>query len=76
MVEISIDVTDDDFVNADIPCASGDYRPQDLTKPPFSLPRPLMLFSEEYPVDGRTSLGLWSVRQLKIWSKQLRNRLL
>ena len=57
--------TDDSFVNTDIPCASGDYRPQDLTKPPFSLPAPIMLFSEEYPVDRRTSLGLWPVRLIK-----------
>ena len=26
-----------DFFNADIGCASGGYRPQDLTKPPFNL---------------------------------------
>ena len=53
------------FVNADIPCTSGDYRVQDLTKPPFSLPSPMVLFSEEYPVDDRTSLGLWPVRVLR-----------
>ena len=57
--------TDDDFVNTDIPCASGGYRPQDLTKPPFSLPAPLRLFSEEYPVDQRVALGLWPVKALR-----------
>lgn len=57
--------TGDDFVNTDIPCASGDYRPQDLTKPPFSLPTPLLLFNEKYPVDPRVSLGLWPVRALR-----------
>ena len=57
--------TDDAFINADIGCASGDYRPQDLTKPPFSLPAPLALFDEEYPLDTRVALGLWSVRTLR-----------
>jgi hypothetical protein len=57
--------TSDAFVNADIPCASGDFRPQDLTKPPYSLPPPMMLFSEHYPLDPRTALGLWSVRALR-----------
>ena len=38
---------------------------QDLTKPPFSLPPPLALFNERYPVDGRVALGLWSVRSLR-----------
>jgi len=57
--------TDDSFVNTDIGCASGDYRAQDLTKPPFSLPRPMMLFSEEYPVDRRVALGLWPVWALR-----------
>ena len=57
--------TDDNFVNTDIPCASGGYRAQDLTKPPFSLPPPLALFNERYPVDGRVALGLWSVRSLR-----------
>ena len=58
-------VTDSSFVNTDIACASGDYRPQDLTKPPFSLPPPLITFSEKYPVDSRVSLGLWPVRALR-----------
>ena len=57
--------TDDDFVNTDIPCASGGYRAQDLTKPPFSLPAPLLLFNEKYPVDPRVSLGLWPIRALR-----------
>ena len=57
--------TDDNFVNTDIPCASGGYRPQDLTKPPFNLPPPLMLFNERYPVDTRVSLGLWPVKALR-----------
>ena len=57
--------TDDDFVNTDIPCASGGYRPQDLTKPPFSLPAPLFLFDEMYPIDRRISLGLWRVGALR-----------
>ena len=57
--------TGDDFINTDIPCASGGYRVQDLTKPPFSLPTPLMLFNEQYPVDRRVSLGLWPVRALR-----------
>jgi hypothetical protein len=54
-----------DFVNTDIGCASGGYRPQDLTKPPFSLPPPLMLFSEEYPIDSRVALGLWPIWMLR-----------
>jgi len=58
-------VTDGDFANADIPCDSGGYRPQDLTKPPFSLPPPMALFSEQYPTDPRTALGLWPVRALR-----------
>ena len=57
--------TDYDFVNTDISCASGSFRPQDLTKPPFSLPAPLMLFNEHYPIDKRVSLGLWPVRALR-----------
>ena len=57
--------TDDSFVNTDIPCASGGYRPQDLTKPPFSLPAPLALFDEMYPIDRRISLGLWRVGALR-----------
>lgn len=58
-------MTSDDFVNGDIPCASGGYRPQDLTKPPFSLPAPLLLFNEGYPVDSRVALGLWPVKTLR-----------
>ena len=57
--------TDDAFENTDIECASGDFRPQDLTKPPFSLPAPLMLFNEHYPVDPRVALGLWPVRTIE-----------
>ena len=57
--------TDSGFANTDIPCASGGYRPQDLTKPPFSLPPPLLLFNEKYPVDSRVALGLWPVRALR-----------
>ena len=57
--------TDKDFVNADIDCKSGGYRPQDLTKAPFSLPLPLMTFSENYPTDPRVGLGLWSIRALR-----------
>lgn len=57
--------TDDEFVNTDIPCASGEYRPQDLTKPPFNLPPPLALFDEMYPVDRRIALGLWKVATLR-----------
>ena len=57
--------TDDAFTNSDIGCASGDYRPQDLTKPPFNLPTPLARFSERYPTDPRAALGLWPVRALK-----------
>jgi hypothetical protein len=57
--------TDVNFVNTDIPCASGDFRAQDLTKPPFSLPTPLRVFKEQYPVDARVSLGLWPVRALR-----------
>ena len=57
--------TNDAFVNSDIGCASGEYRPQDLTKPPFNLPTPIALFSEQYPTDPRVSLGLWPVRMLR-----------
>ena len=57
--------TDDDFVNTDIPCTSGGYRPQDLTKPPFNLPTPLAFFDEMYPVDRRIALGLWKVGTLR-----------
>jgi len=57
--------TDDNFVNTDIPCASGGFRAQDLTKPPFSLPAPMALFDEQYPVDPRVSLGLWRVGALR-----------
>ena len=65
--------TDDAFENTDIECASGDFRPQDLTKPPFSLPAPLMLFNEHYPVDPRVALGLWPVRTIE---RALRHRLI
>lgn len=57
--------TDEAFVNTDIPCASGGFRAQDLTKPPFSLPTPLALFDEHYPIDPRVSLGLWRVGALR-----------
>jgi hypothetical protein len=57
--------TDDNFINTDIACTSGGYRVQDLTKPPFSLPKPIAIFSEKYPVDPRASLGLWSIKQLR-----------
>ena len=57
--------TDDEFVNTDIPCTSGGYRPQDLTKPPFNLPTPLAFFDEMYPVDRRIALGLWKVGTLR-----------
>ena len=57
--------TDDAFVNDDIPCDSGGFRAQDLTKPPFNLPRPIAIFNEQYPVDMRVSLGLWPIRQLR-----------
>jgi hypothetical protein len=53
------------FKNTDIDCKSGGYRAQDLTKPPFSLPPPLMMFSENYPIDPRVGLGLWSIRALR-----------
>lgn len=56
--------TDDGFENTDLGCASGGYRPQDLEKPPFSLPPPLAFFSEEYPLDSRVGLGLWKPHQL------------
>ena len=49
------------FENTDIGCASGGYRPQSLTAPPFSLPPPLRFFSEEYPTDPRVGLGLWKI---------------
>lgn len=57
--------THETFINSDIGCASGDYRPQDLTKPPFNLPTPLALFTEQYPTDPRVALGLWPVRALR-----------
>ena len=57
--------TDEAFANADIPCDSGGYRPQDLTKPPYGLPPPLRFFSERYPLDGRVGLGLWHVPTLR-----------
>ena len=57
--------TDATFVNTDIPCTSGGFRAQDLTKPPFSLPAPLLLFDEMYPIDRRVSLGLWPVSALR-----------
>jgi len=40
---------------------SGGYRPQDLTKPPFSLPQPKVWWSEAYPKDSRVGLGLWTL---------------
>ena len=49
------------FENTDIGCASGGYRAQSLTAPPFSLPPPLRFFSEEYPTDPRVGLGLWKI---------------
>lgn len=57
--------TDESFANTDIGCHSGGFRPQDLTKPPFNLPDPIMLFSENYPTDMRVGLGLWSIRTLR-----------
>ena len=57
--------TADDFVNTDIPCASGDFRAQDLTKPPFNLPKPIAIFNEQYPVDPRVALGLWPIKLLR-----------
>ena len=51
--------TADDMHNSDIPCNSGGYRPQDLTKPPFSLPPPIRYWSENYTIDKRVGLGLW-----------------
>ena len=56
--------TDSFFINSDIECASGGYRPMDLTKPPFSLPQPTQYFSEQYPLDDRVGLGLWT---LPLW---------
>ena len=53
--------TDDAFFNVDIGCATGGYRPQDLTKPPFSLPPPQAWFNELYPADKRVGLGLWKL---------------
>ena len=58
-------VTDEPFANSDISCDSGGYRPQDLTKPPFSLPTPIAVYREEYPTDPRTALGLWPTRALR-----------
>ena len=51
--------TDPDFVNTDINCASGGYRPQDLMKPPFNLSPPIAWYDEKYPADRRVGLGLW-----------------
>ena len=49
------------FANADMPCSSGGFRPQDLTRPPFALPPPRAFFPERYPPDPRVGLGLWEL---------------
>lgn len=42
--------------------ALGEWRPLDLTKPPFNLPRPLVHIDER--LDGSKLLGIWPVKDL------------
>ena len=46
-----------DMANSDIHCNSGGYRPQDLLKPPFSLPPPIRY---------------WCARVFGVWPRTLR----
>lgn len=49
--------------------ATGGWRPLNLEKPPFSLPRPLMAFREVNVEDPRypdKSLGLWALSELPL----------
>jgi hypothetical protein len=46
--------------NRDIP--AGDWRPIDLTRPPFSLPQPLLQIDERG--DASKLLGVWQVKDL------------
>lgn len=53
--------------NVDI--VTGDWRPIDLTKPPFNLPQPVELLNEECTEQGGAfadkSLALWPVSSLR-----------
>ena len=68
--------TPEGFANSDIGCASGDYRAQDLERPPFGLPPPIAFYSERYPADARIGLGLWALpfggpSAVSAWSQPL-----
>lgn len=58
-------------VEENLPIRTGDYRPVNLTRPPYRLPAPLELFRDRYaPAAGETlidpgkSLGLWRIADL------------
>ena len=54
-------------VSANVDCGVGDYRPIDLTMPPFNLPEPVETIAEGYggqPVSWGRCLGIWRVADL------------
>ena len=59
--------TDKRMANSDIHCNSGGYRPQDLLKPPFSLPPPI-----RYWCAHRPSAHLVRTLYVRLWCRSPR----
>jgi SAM-dependent methyltransferase len=53
--------------NENVDICTGDWRPLNLSAPPFSFPPPLWIINEQYPDQAYRdkSLGLWFIESLK-----------